>query len=140
MGRRSLWFALVLLFVTPVAAGCQGALIVGTETAPGVVYLGERVVNFRVDRDVLPVGPDTGAFRQLRFVVRDAPVAVYDVHIEFGNGQVVDVPTRLMFGRGTESREIDLPGDQRHVRNIRFLYETLGRRQGRAHVEVYGIR
>jgi hypothetical protein len=139
MGRRSLWLALVLL-VSPVATGCAGTLIVGAETAPGVVYLGERIVDFRVDHDVLPVASDTGAFRHLRFVVHDAPVAVYDVHIEFGNGQVVDVPTRLMFGRGTESREIDLPGDHRHVRSIRFLYETLGHRHGRAHVEVYGVR
>ena len=140
MGVRSLWLALVLLVLSPAAAGCRGALIVGTETSPGVVCLGERVVDFRVDHDVLPVGPETGAFRQLRFVVHDAPVAVYDVHIEFGNGQVVDVPTRLLFGRGTESREVDLPGNHRHVRNIRFLYETLGHRHGRAHVEVYGVR
>lgn len=140
MTRRSMWLALVLMLLAPAAAGCHGALIVGTETEPGVVYLGERVVDFRVDHDVLPIAPDTGSFRHIRFIVHDAPVAVYDVHIEFGNGQVVDVPTRLLFGQGSESREIDLPGDQRHVRNIRFLYETLGHHHGRAHVEVYGIR
>lgn len=139
MTRGGMLLALCVMLMAPIGGGC-GAMIVGTETEPGVVYLGERVVGFRVDRDVLGVGSDTGAFRKLRFVVRDAPIAVYNMHIEFGNGQVVDVPTRLEFRRGGESREIDLPGDQRYIKTVQFLYETLGRRQGRARVQIFGVR
>jgi hypothetical protein len=132
------FFALGLCLL--LVASCGGSQVVGSEMEPGVVFLGQREVDFRADRDILHVGRDTGAFRQLRFVVRDAPIALYDVKVEFGNGQIIDVPTRLEFRRGSMSREIDLPGDQRFIRNISFVYETLGRRQGRARVQVLGIR
>ncbi len=138
--HRPLHASLILL-ATALVAACASSPRVGSEVADGVVYLGQREVAFRVDRDVLRVGPDTGAFRALRFQVDDAPMALYDVVVVFGNGARYSPPTRLVFGEGAWSREIDLPGDARYIRRIEFLYESVGKpRRGRADVRVFGLR
>ncbi len=135
--------ALLLLALVFVAdTGCyRGGHHVGHQVAPGVVFLGGRDVAFRVDRDTFVVGRDTGRFTRLRFEVDDAPVAVHSVVIEFGNGQTYAPDTRLVFGEGAWSRELDLPGDARFIRRVTFLYESVGRPiRGHARVRLFGLR
>jgi len=134
--QRLVFFVLLVLM----ASGC-GRLAVGDEVASGVVFLGRREVSLKLDRDQIEVGRDTGRFSKLRFEIDHAPVAVYNVRVEFGNGEVYSPDTRLVFGEGTWSREIDLPGDNRFIRNVTFLYESVGRPvRGRAFVRVFGLR
>ena len=102
----------------------------------GFVYLGERFVNGSVDHDVLPVGRADGRFSQLMIVVERSPVEVYDMIVTFGDGQRWEPRTRLVFGRDTTSRAIDLPGGARTIRRVDFRYGNLGARD--AKVELWG--
>ena len=82
--------------------------------------LGERWVNGRIDRDVIPV-QRRERYSRIRIVVEHSALELHDVVIHFGNGEVFSPGTRLIFGQGSTSREIDLPGG------------------GRAQVEVWGL-
>lgn len=91
----------------------------------GFVYLGERTVNGGLDHDVLPVGRADGRFREIMIVVERAPVEIYDLVVTFGNGERYEPRTRMVFGRDTTSRTIDLPGDLRVIKRVDFRYGNL---------------
>src|SRR3954452_19242476 len=74
----------------------------------GFTYLGERTVNGGVDHDVIAVGRGDGKFHEIMIVVERAPVEIYDLIVTFGNGERWEPRTRLVFGRDTTSRNIDL--------------------------------
>ncbi len=99
--------------------------------------LGERWVDGRVDRDVVAVGRRE-RYQRIMLVVEHSAVELFDVVIVFGNGEVYSPGTRLIFGEGTTSREIDLPGNARHIERIEFRYGNLPG-GGRAQVEVWGL-
>src|SRR5262245_52306291 len=67
--------------------------------------LGERWVDGRVDRDVVPVARRE-RYQRIMLVVENSDVELFDLVIVFGNGEVYSPGTRLGFGQGTTSREI----------------------------------
>jgi hypothetical protein len=99
--------------------------------------LGERWVDGRVDRDIVPVARRE-RYQRIMLVVEHSDVEIFDVVVVFGNGEVYSPGTRLVFGQGTTSREIDLPGNARHIERIEFRYGNLPG-GGRAQVEVWGL-
>jgi hypothetical protein len=99
--------------------------------------LGERWVQGRVDRDVIPV-QRRERYSKIKIVVEHSAVELYDVVIVFGNGEVFSPGARLVFGEGSTSREIDLPGGLRHIERIEFRYGNLPG-GGRAQVEAWGL-
>ena len=99
--------------------------------------LGERWVDGRVDRDVVPV-VRRERYQRIMLVVEHSAVELFDVVIVFGNGEVFSPGTRLIFGQGSTSREIDLPGGARHIDRVEFRYGNLPG-GGRAQVEVWGL-
>jgi hypothetical protein len=129
MKKTTLIVALLLLSLGPafLAAGAE------------FVLLGEKEVNFLVDRDDLVVGLKDGMFRRLRFEVEKNDLEMLQVIVTFGNGKTETVPVRHVFKEGSRSRVIDLPGQKRIIRKITFLYKTAGSlREGRALIRVYG--
>jgi hypothetical protein len=111
---------------------------------PGVLdmrgwdLLGRRQVNFQADHDVIVVTGARGDFSRLLMVVRDNPVEIFDIKITFGNNETWSPATRLIFGEGTMSRIVDLPGARRVIRRIDFFYKSLRTGSERAEVEVWG--
>jgi hypothetical protein len=91
----------------------------------GFTYLGERTVNGGADHDVITVGRADGKFRELMIVVERAPVELFDLVVTLGDGERFSPPTRLVFGRDTTSRNIDLPGGARFIRRVDFRYGNL---------------
>ena len=121
---------LALFLVVPLAASAQNAQW---------QVLGERVVNWRVDRDVIPVTAREGRFRSIVLEVQGNAIDMLDLQVQFGNGQTVDVPVRQNIPAGGRTRVIDLPGQARVIRAVQLVYRTDGRgRRGRAVVKVYG--
>jgi hypothetical protein len=109
-----------------------------TPALEGWTPLGSRTVAFRADRDVIAAAGD-GRFRQVRFVVDEGDLEMFDVQIVFGNGEAYSPATRLVFRENTRSRVLDLPGAVRVIRRIEFRYRSLaGGGEGRAVVHVYG--
>ena len=103
----------------------------------GFYFLGERTVNGGVDHDVIHVGKRDGQFHQIMIVVERAPIEMFDVVVTFGNGERFDPQTRLVFGRDTTSRIIDLPGGARYIRRVDFRYGNLVA-GAQAKVELWG--
>jgi hypothetical protein len=130
---RSHTFPALLLCALTAATALGGCVVAATPARPaeahamrnGFVYLGERTVNGGLDHDVIPVGRSEGKFRELMVVVERAPVEIYDLVVTFGNGERFEPHTRMVFGRDTTSRSIDLPGNTRVIQRVDFRYGNL---------------
>ncbi|MCB9562903.1 MAG: hypothetical protein H6709_11600 [Kofleriaceae bacterium] len=121
------------------SAGCVVRARPRAAVAAAWDRLGERRVDGAVDRDVIHVGRDDGRYRRIKLVVEGSALEMYDVVVVFGDGQQFSPTTRLVFGRGTTSRTIDLPGGARVIRRVEFRYGNLPG-GGRAHVVLWARR
>ncbi len=102
------------------------------------VKLGEVTVHGKVDRDSI-VLPAATRYEAVRFHVKGSALELHDVVIVFANGEKFSPSTKLVFGKGDESRVIDLPGHERNIERITFRYENLPG-GGRATLAVWGKR
>jgi hypothetical protein len=136
MKRSARLWVLLLGFVL---AGCveSGGGYYGGRGG-GWELLGQREADLKMDRDRIDIGRREGTFRELRVVVRGAPVEIYNMVVTFGDGRTFSPNIKHRFDENTSSREIDLPGDRRTIRAVDFQYRSLGRREGRATVMLYG--
>lgn len=107
-----------------------------TEAVTGWTRLGEHWVHGGADQDTVLAGGSQGRFRRVRIKVEHSALEMFDVRITFGDGSVFSPPTRLVFGQGSWSREIDLPGEARVIRQVQFRYGNLPG-GGRAQVELW---
>ncbi len=105
------------------------------------VRLGERMVDYHADHDVIPVGAYDGWFKDIVVFVEKNNIEMFNLVVTYANGQRQTFDTRLVFDEGTRSRVLHLEGGKRRIRDIAFTYRTVGMwREGRARVVVYGIR
>ena len=133
--RRHLAFAFLA------AAAVMLASCATVSPPPRSVLLGERVVEFKADHDVVEVGRYEGTFHSLRIAVEKNDVELFNVVVVYGNGERERFDTRLVFEEGSRSRALPLAGGERRLREIEFTYKTVGRwANGRARVLVYGVR
>lgn len=110
----------------------------GNPAADGWVHMGARQVDFRSDHDVIPVEGRT-KFNSILVAVEGADVELYNISVNFANGEHFDPEARLVFEENSRSRVIDLPGTARDIKNIEFRYRTLRQgSDGKAIVHVYG--
>jgi hypothetical protein len=131
--RRSARFSTFLLILTNLL------VLACASTRGDWELLGRKDVSFLgVDRDTLHVGRSQGRFRELKIMVEGAPVEMYDINVVFGDGSSFRPETRLHFEPGMESRTIDLPGSNRIIRRIDFVYRKTSGLFRKATVTVYG--
>lgn len=107
-----------------------------TEAVTGWTKLGEHWVHGGADQDTILAGASAGRFRRVRIKVEHSALEMFNVRITFGDGSTFEPPTRLVFGQGSWSREIDLPGEARIIRQVQFRYGNLPA-GGRAQVELW---
>ncbi len=105
----------------------------------GWTMLGERTVNGRTDRDRIPVGRNSGRYSKLTIVVLDSDLELVDFGVNFGRGRAWHPPLKHYFREGQRTHAIDLPGDDRRIKNISIRYRNL-RGGGRARVQVWGFK
>jgi hypothetical protein len=103
----------------------------------GWVKLGERTVNGHMDHDKIEVGKYEGKFTKLTMYVEKSDLEVLDFEITFGNGERFHPELRYTFKEGSRTRVIDLPGDERVIKNINLKYKNT-RGGGDAKVEIWG--
>lgn len=125
----------VLAVVLALFTACAGGRAV--DAGGRWKLLGERTVHGRFDKDVVDVGAREGTFQKLEVRVKGSALEMYDIKVVFGDGSDFHPETRLVFGKGSWSRVIDLPGNQRVVRRVEFKYGNLPR-GGRARVRLFG--
>ncbi len=89
----------------------------------GWEVLGSKKVNWKVDKDVLLVGPYEGVFNKLKIKVTGGTVHMIKMVVTYGNGMDDEIPLRHVFERGSTSRVIDLKGKNRVIKKITFVYD-----------------
>jgi len=103
----------------------------------GWVKLGERSVSGRYDRDKISVGKYEGKFTKLTMHVEHSEIELLDFEITFANGERFHPSLRHFFKEGARTRVIDLPGDERVIKDINLRYKNLPG-GGNASVAVWG--
>jgi hypothetical protein len=116
------------------------AFAVGIAAGPAWKFLGERVVNDRLDHDVIAVTAAEGEFRALKLLVRGHAVHFLDAKVHFANGAIQDLAIRTVIPAGGETRVIDLRGAERVIRKVELWYEANSLGRGRAKVRLFGLR
>ena len=127
---RSSVLAFLITAVTALGTGCVVQTVPARPAEDramrnGFYYLGERLVNGGADHDVLPVGRRDGRFHEIMIVVERAPIELYDLVVTFGDGERFEPRMRLVYGAGSTSRNIVLPGGERVIRRVDFRYGNL---------------
>lgn len=91
----------------------------------GWVKLGERYVSGRYDHDTISVGRYEGKFSKLTMFVERGEIELLDFEITFANGERFHPVLRHFFRAGARARVIDLPGDDRVIKDIHMRYKNL---------------
>ena len=104
------------------------------------IFLGEKLVNDKLDRDVVVVTADRGEFKAIQIRVKGASVDFHKVIVVYGNGRRQEIEMRNTIPAGGSTRVIDLAGDERVIRHIEFLYDANTIRGRKAVVRVFGRR
>jgi hypothetical protein len=102
--------------------------------------LGVRTVTANTDRDEIEVTATRGLFKKLKFTVKGHPIFLEKMIVHYGNGEVYDHPVRFNIAAGSESREIDLPGNNRIIKKVVFWYEKANWLGGAPVVSLWGKR
>ena len=105
---------------------------------PGWTQLGSAVADFKVERDRINVGGSQGAFREILIAVDGSALEMRDIVVTFGDGSRFSPDLRARFEEGSRSRNINLPGEKRSIRQVEFTYRSLDSRTGRATMTLYG--
>lgn len=100
--------------------------------------LGQRQVNFRIDRDVIMIGAREGSFKALQFKVTGGAIDLTRVIVHYRNGEEQVLNVRQSIPRGGQSRVLDLPGNNRIITKVVFVYDTRNRSRRRATVALWG--
>ncbi len=103
----------------------------------GWVLFGAQTVDFRGDRDVIPVGPEVGRFDHIALRVLDNDIFLREITVTYANGErdrkIIETEIRA----NSQTRGIDLKGD-RFIRDIELVYQSRPGGGKPAVVEVYG--
>jgi len=101
------------------------------------VRLGTVTVGRHEERDLLEV-PGHERFKAIMFRVEEGDLILDDLKVTFDDDSSFSAESRIVFREGQRSGIIDLPGNSRDIKRIRFLHRALNR--SGAVVEVYGLR
>ena len=102
------------------------------------ILLGDKVVNDKLDHDVMIVTSREGDFRSIQIRVKAATVDFRKVTVVYGNGEKQEIELRNTIPAGGMSRIIDLEGKDRIIREIEFWYDANTIRGRKAIVRVFG--
>jgi hypothetical protein len=111
-----------------------------TNNKPGWHKIGETTADFKTDKDVIKVLGDD-RFKSLKIKAVDAAVHIEDMTVVYQDGEPENIPVRYDFKQGSESRNIDLKGYERKIKEIDFVYRTVPKYAAdKAHIEIRGLK
>lgn len=110
-----------------------------TSSAPGDwELLGEKNINLSLEADVLKLGAKEGVFTHLKFKILRQPVFIHHITVVYGNGQEDRKVIKRKFKAGSESAAINLSGNKRIIKKIKFLYKTNKKANKKANIVIFG--
>lgn len=104
------------------------------------IYLGQRKVNYGLDKDVIHVGVQNSGFTKLKIKVTGGALNMHKMVVTYGNGEKDNISLKYNFHKGAESRVIDLRGGKRQIKKITFWYDSKKHHKQRASIHVAGKR
>jgi hypothetical protein len=137
MSRLAWLFGVSMALCTTSSMATTHGEHVQVPSQAGWEKLGERTVNGKMDRDIIDVGADDGTFTAIRVKVEGSSLVMHEIRVVFLNGETFEPKTRLVFGKNSQSRIIDLPGNKRVIKRVEFKYSNLPG-GGNASVELWG--
>lgn len=111
------------------------------QTPPRWEKLGQRRVNYGLDRDEIRVTAREGRFTSLRLKAELAPINLHRCVVHFANG--TSKSFKIAGGdlrAGQITRNLDLPGNRRVITKVVFWYDTKSRARTRGRIELWGRR
>jgi hypothetical protein len=103
-------------------------------------FLGEKLVNDRLDHDRLLVTAARGDFNSIQLRVKGASVDFHKVVVVYANGGRDEIELRNTIPAGGTSRVIDLRGNERIIKEVIFWYDANTIRGRKAVVRVFAKR
>lgn len=91
--------------------------------------LGEKSVSLTTERDAIR-SAHKGRFSRIKIHVKGNPVEFKKVYVKFLDGSSQEINLRRTIPAGGESREIDLKGNKRTIKEIVFYYKAKPQKQG----------
>lgn len=136
--KRMILF-LMTAFLTVTALKAQKPEVI-TKNKPGWYKIGDAKVDFSTDKDkFILLGKDQ--FKALKIKVKDAPVHIENMQVQFEGGVTEDISLASEFKTGGESREIDLKNKDKEIKNVTFVYRTVtGSGTKKSEVELWGLK
>jgi hypothetical protein len=136
--KRMILF-LMTTFLTFTAIQAQKPEVI-TKNKPGWNKIGDAKVDFSTDKDkFVLLGKDQ--FKALKIKVKDAPVHIENMQVEFEGGVTEDISLASELKTGGESREIDLKNKDKEIKNVTFVYRTVtGSGTKKSEVELWGLK
>lgn len=102
-------------------------------------FLGEKVVNHALDHDEIILGAKEGKFSKIKLKVKRANIEFHKVIVVYGNGEKAAVELREVISAGGETRAIDLRGQDRIIKKVKFYYHTKSKTKKRAVIRLFGM-
>ena len=93
-----------------------------TMGAEGWHQLGQKVVNFRSNPDVITTVGDPVPFAKLRLQVKESALDIVDVKVYVADGQTFNVTLNKYLRPGAESSVIEVPGGPKVIQKVEFSY------------------
>jgi len=101
--------------------------------------ISRKMVSFQVERDVIDASGE-GRFRAIRLCVARAGVHFREIEVTFRNGERRNMQIGRFIGPGQCTPALDLPGEERRIRDVSMVYNTVPNFRGQAAVTLYGQR
>ncbi|WP_271781958.1 DUF2541 family protein [Aquimarina algiphila] len=101
-------------------------------------YLGSKIVNYKLDKDIIKVTAKEGAFKKLKIKITGGSINMHRMVVQYGNGEKDVIQLRYNFSRRSATRVIDLKGNKRIIRDITFFYDTKNSSRKKAKIHVFG--
>lgn len=137
---------LVTMMIVAGAARAQGNYRGGHDDVRGGdhrsenwVFLGDRHVDGKADRDNIEVKPEEGTFRAIQFRVDGGLVRFTQVIIHFRDRSHEQLDIRADVRSGERTRAIDLPGRRRSIQSVEMWYGK-GNWRTRPTIHLYGLK
>ena len=135
--RTTLRFSLFTL-LTVFFFACSSSKKVPAASSERWQKLGEKVVDYGIDHDVINVTYRDGYFSKLRFAAKGGAINMHRCVVHFENGRTQEIDLRHDFVKGSRSRVVDLSGNRRLIEKITFWYDTKNFSRNKATLSVWG--
>ena len=137
--KLSLFFLLaVLVMGSAFTSSVQPLSEEGISTVARWEKLGQRKVNYGLDRDEILVTAREGFFTALKLKVKNGGINFHRCVVHFRNGQTQTVNIKQTIRPGQETRVLDLSGKHRIITKVVFWYDTKNFARRRGTVELWG--